>query len=237
MCQDTGTITYFIEVGKDFPLILELGDIIREAVAEATKKIPLRPNTVNPWTHENPGNNTGRFIPWINLEFTDGDTALIHVLPKGGGSENTSRQWMISPGLGIRGIKEVIVKTVYEAGGKPCPPIIVGVGVGGGADISLKLAKKALLRPINIRNEDPKIAEIENDLMEKLNKLNIGPMGLGGSTTVLGVNIEWAYRHPASLPVGVITQCWAARKASIKVYPDGKIDVLSHDISLEDIII
>jgi len=235
MCQDTGTITYFIEVGKDFPLILELGDIIREAVAEATKKIPLRPNTVNPWTHENPGNNTGRFIPWINLEFTDGDIALIHVLPKGGGSEYTCKLWSVSPGLGIKGIKEAVIRTVYEAGGKPCPPIILGVGVGGGSDISMKLAKKAVLNPIGKRNEDPAVAKIEEELIEKANQLGIGPMGVGGTTTVLDVHIDWAHRHPATLHVGVVTQCWAARRATIKVSSDGEIKLLSHDLDLDNI--
>lgn len=235
ICQDTGTIIYYIEVGRDFPLLNELDDIIREAVREATKKIPLRPNTVNPWTHENPGDNTGRYIPWINLDLVDGDEILVHVLPKGGGSEYTCKLWSISPGLGIKGIKEAIIKTVYEAGGKPCPPIILGVGVGGGSDISMKLAKKAILKPIGERNEDPKIAEIEKELIEKTNRLGIGPMGVGGSTTVLDIHIDWAHRHPATLHVGVVTQCWAARKATIKMNSKGEVELLSHDLNLDDI--
>jgi len=235
MCQDTGVIIYYLEVGKDFPLILELNDILKEAAIEATKKIPLRPNTINPWTHENPGDNTGRYIPWINLDLVDGDEAIIHVLPKGGGSEYTCKLWSLSPGLGIKGVKEAVIRTIYEAGGKPCPPIIVGVGIGGGADISMKLAKKAILKPVGERNEDPKIAEVEEELVKKANELGIGPMGVGGSTTVLDIHIDWAHRHPANLHVGIVTQCWAARRATIKVDSSGDIKFLSHNIDLNDI--
>jgi len=235
MCQDTGVIIYYLEVGKDFPLILELNDILKEAVIEATKKIPLRPNTINPWTHENPGDNTGRYIPWINLDLVDGDEAIIHVLPKGGGSEYTCKLWSLSPGLGIKGVKEAVIRTIYEAGGKPCPPIIVGIGIGGGADISMKLAKKAILKPVGEKNEDPKVAEVEEELVKKANELGIGPMGVGGSTTVLDIHIDWAHRHPANLHVGVVTQCWAARRATIKVDSSGEIKFLSHNIDLDDI--
>jgi len=235
MCQDTGVIIYYLEIGKDFPLILELNDILKEATIEATKKIPLRPNTINPWTHENPGDNTGRYIPWINLDLVDGDEAIIHVLPKGGGSEYTCKLWSLSPGLGIKGVKEAVIRTIYEAGGKPCPPIIVGVGIGGGADISMKLAKKAILKPVGERNEDPRIAEVEEELVKKANELGIGPMGVGGSTTVLDIHIDWAHRHPANLHVGIVTQCWAARRATIKVDSSGDIKFLSHNIDLNDI--
>ena len=230
MCQDTGTITWFLKVGKDFPLLTSLEEILVEATRRATKMVPIRPNAVDPFTGKNSGDNTGRFIPWINWEIVDGDEAEITVLPKGGGSEYTAQLHMVSPGLGVKGIKEAVLKTVYEAGGKPCPPIIVGVGIGGGADIAMKLGKLALLRPITIRHENPDVAKLEEELLNELNQLGIGPMGLGGDTTVLGVNIEYAHRHPATLPVGVVTQCWAARRASIKVFSNGDIEVLSHKI-------
>lgn len=235
MCQDTGTLIWYIDVGNRFPLLPEMKELILESARKATEKVPIRPNAVDPIYHKNTGDNTGRYIPWINWEIRKGEDIILTVLPKGGGSEFTSQLRMISPGLGIKGVKEAVARTVYEAGGKPCPPIIVGVGIGGGADIALKLGKMALLRPINQRHTDPEVAKLEDELMEILNKLGIGPMGLGGDTTVLGVNIEYAHRHPATLPVGIVTQCWAARRATIKVDGNGDIMVLSHDIKLDDI--
>jgi len=230
MCQDTGTITWFVKVGKDFPLIRELESILQEATRKATKAVPIRPNAVDPFTGKNSGDNTGRFIPWINWEIVEGEDVEITVLPKGGGSEYTSQLRMVSPGLGMKGIKEAVLKTIFEAGGKPCPPIIVGIGIGGGADIAMKLGKMALLRPLTVRHENPKVAQLEEELFNELNSLGIGPMGLGGDTTVLGVNIEYAHRHPATLPVGIVTQCWAARRATFKLTPNGEIIVLSHNV-------
>lgn len=230
MCQDTGTITWFVRAGKNFPLIMELENMLVDAARKATELVPIRPNAVDPFTGKNSGDNTGRYIPWINWEILEGDTVEITVLPKGGGSEYTSQLRMVSPGLGRRGIKEAVLKTVYEAGGKPCPPIIVGVGIGGGADIALKLGKMALLRPITERHRNPEVAKLEDELLDELNSLGIGPMGLGGDTTVLGVNIEYAHRHPATLPVGIVTQCWAARRATIRITSDGEIKMVSHDI-------
>ncbi len=235
MCQDTGTLIWYVEVGADFPLLLELEDIIKDAAREATVKVPIRPNAVDPIRAKNSGDNTGRFMPWINWEIREGDDVILTLLPKGGGSEFTSQLRMISPGLGIKGVKEAVIRAVYEAGGKPCPPIIVGVGIGGGADIALKLGKMALLRPLDKRHEEPEVAQLEEELLEKLNSLGIGPMGLGGDTTVLGVNVEYAYRHPATLPVAIVTQCWAARRATIRVTKDGEVEFLSHNVKLEDI--
>jgi fumarate hydratase subunit alpha len=149
-------------------------------------------------------------------------------MPKGAGSENMSALAMLTPSQGLSGIKEFALNTIVKAGGKPCPPTIIGMGIGGSADISMKLAKEALLRPTNQRNDDSQIAELENELFTAINTLGIGPMGLGGKTTVLGVNIEYAYCHTASLPVAINIQCWAARRAVARIHPDGRIEHISH---------
>jgi fumarate hydratase subunit alpha len=122
-------------------------------------------------------------------------------------------------------VKDFVVEEMIKSGGQPCPPTVVGVGIGGGADLSLKLGKKSLLRPVGVRHKDKSIAAMEKELIERINRCGIGPMGLGGKTTVLDVHIEVAYRHPASLPVGIAVQCWADRRASMVVHADGSWEV------------
>ncbi|MEM2810681.1 MAG: fumarate hydratase, partial [Candidatus Korarchaeum sp.] len=178
MCQDTGTPTFFIELGDDFPMRSEVRSVIEEAVRRATAEIPLRPNTVNPWTGENPGDNTGRYVPIVHVELVPGDRMRVMFLAKGGGSENTSKVYMLSPVLGVKGIKRAVIDAMVDAGPQPCPPIIVGVGVGGSADLAIKLAKKATFRRLNEPNPDPKLAELEKELLEMINSLGLGPMGL-----------------------------------------------------------
>ena len=233
ICQDTGTPIFYLELGENFPIRARLREIIIRGTRRATREVPLRPNTVNPLTGANPGDNTGRFIPYIEWDIVEGDSLKITVLPKGGGSEFTTQLKNIASGLGIKGVKRTVIEAIFEAGGRPCPPIIVGVGIGGSADIALKLAKKAILRPINVRHQEPEIAKLEEELYNALNQLGIGPMGLGGNTTVLGVNIEYAYRHPALIPIGIATQCWAARRASAQISSDGRVEILSHDIKID----
>lgn len=222
MCQDTGIQTFFVEVGVDFPYINKLKDLIFEAVKKATMEIPLRPNTVHPLTNENHKDNVGEHIPYITWDFVVGDEVTITAFPKGGGSENMSKLGMLKPGVGIEGVKDFVVQEMIKAAGYPCPPTIVGVGIGGGADLSLKLGKKALLRPVGVRNKNKTIATIEEELIERINDSGIGPMGLGGKTTVLDVHIEIAHRHPASLPVGIAVQCWADRRAKMTIDSNGK---------------
>ena len=226
MCQDTGIMTFYIEAGAEFKYFSSLKKILNNAVEKATKEIPLRPNTVNPFTHENPGNNTGRHIPYINWNIVKGSECTIHILPKGGGSENMSALWMLTPGEGFDEAKNLIVEHIKKAGGKPCPPTIVGIGIGGGADICMNLAKKALLRKIGERHKERKIAKLEEELIKLINKTGVGPMGMGGVTTVLDVHIEYAYRHPASFPVGLVLQCWAHRRKTIKISKNGSIKVI-----------
>ncbi len=224
MCQDTGIQTFYIEAGFHTPHLEKLKPAITEAVRKATADALIRPNTVNPFTGVNEGDNTGRYIPYISWELVEGNEIRVYALPKGGGSENMCKLGMLRPGEGIKGVKRFVVEAVASAGGKPCPPVILGVGIGGGADLALKLGKKALLRPLGRRNPDERIAKLERELLEEVNSLGIGPMGLGGKTTALDILIEWAHRHPASLPVGVVFQCWADRKAFITIKGDGEIE-------------
>ncbi len=227
ICQDTGTPTFYIRVGTDYPGIKELGEIkegIRQGVRLATKEVPIRPNTVHPISGENPGDNTGKSIPWINWSIGEGDELEITYLPKGGGSTNMSQLKMMTPGRGIDGVKEIVLKRIASMEGKPCPPTVVGIGLGGSASISMDLAKESLLRPVGERHEESAIADLEEELKERANNLGVGPMGVGGKTTVLDVKIEYDYRHPASFPVAVTPQCWANRRISLQVTPEGRVE-------------
>lgn len=226
MCQDTGIQTFYISLGVDSPYRSELFALITAGVKKATKEIPLRPNTVDPVSGKNHLDNTGYYIPHITWALVPGDEVWITAFPKGGGSENMSKLGMLKPGVGMQGVKDFIVKEVTNAGGQPCPPTIVGVGIGGGADLALTLAKKALLSPIGRIHSNTLVATIEEELKSQINASGIGPMGLGGKTTVLDVKIEVAHRHPASLPVGLIIQCWANRRARMWLHADGTWSVL-----------
>ncbi len=230
ICQDTGVVIFYVKAGAQVKGLDKIEDALRKGTARATREVPLRPNAVNPFTQKNTGDNTGRNIPYINWEVVPGDAIEITVLPKGGGSENVSALGMLSPSRGIKGLKKFVVDTVIKGGAKPCPPIVLGVAVGGGADIALKLAKATLLKPLGEPNIDPELAKLEEELREAINSTGIGPMGLGGKTTVLDLKVDFAHRHPASYPVAVVVQCWAARRASVCIYSDGKVDYLSHKV-------
>lgn len=226
MCQDTGLIMFYVDVGDGFGLVSGLEEALTSAVRKATVEIPLRPNVVDPFTRENSNDNTGLRMPYINWGFVQGDSLKLTVLPKGAGSENVSSLKMLKPTEGALGIKNFILKTVLEAGGQPCPPVIVGVGIGGSFDIAASLAKKAILKPLGEPNPDPYLAKLEDELLEAINSTGVGPMGLGGRSTALGVNIEYAYTHTACLPVAVNIQCWAARRASAYIYRNGFVEYL-----------
>jgi len=223
VCQDTGSIIYYVTAGYDFPGLKVLKEALVEAARRATKEVPLRPNTVDPFTGKNPGDNTGRYMPYIHLEIVEGDGLEVTVVPKGGGSEGVSYLELPPPGEGVRAVKRVVVDAVLKAGSLPCPPTIVGVGVGGGAEIAMHLAKKAACtRKIDTPNPDPALDKLEKELYEALNSLGIGPMGLGGKHTVLAVHIDYAHRHPAAMPVAVAFVCWAVRRATVKMSADGR---------------
>jgi len=228
VCQDTGVIIFYVKAGGQVKSLDKIEKALRSATIRATGEVPLRPNAVDPFTQKNTGDNTGRFIPFIHWEIVPGESLEITVMPKGGGSENVCALGMLSPGQGVKGLKKFVVDTVINAGAQPCPPTILGVAAGGGADIAMKLAKAALLRPLDQPNPDSELAKLEEELYEAANSTGIGPMGLGGKITVLGVKVDYAHRHPASYPVAVAVQCWAARRASARIHPDGKVEYLTH---------
>ncbi|UCH71381.1 MAG: fumarate hydratase [Candidatus Bathyarchaeota archaeon] len=230
MCQDTGIIIFYVKAGAQAKGLDKIEHALIKATKRATNEVPLRPNSVGIFTRKNTGDNTGRYIPYVNWNVTQGETIELTVFPKGGGSENVCALGMIRPGEGLNGLKKFVLDTVLNAGAKPCPPNILGVGVGGGADIAMKIAKAALLRPIDQPNADPEIAKLERELYAAANMTGIGPMGLGGRFTVLGVNVDHANRHPASYPVAVAVQCWAARRASARISFDGTVEYLTHKV-------
>jgi len=223
LCQDTGIQTFFLNVGTDFPSIDRIQPWLQKGLAKAITAVPLRPNAVDPLTRTN--GDDAKPSPVLYWSLVPGDSLHIHALPKGSGSENTSRLAMLNPSDGIDGIKKTVVDTVTRAGGRPCPPTIVGVGIGGDAATALKLGKTALLRPVGRRHPDPAVARLEKDLISECNKTGIGPMGLGGKTTVLDVHIQTVPCHPAGLPVGVAMQCWADRRAHITIRANGTWEV------------
>ena len=230
VCQDTGTIIFYIKAGAKAKNLDRVETALINATKRATKEVPLRPNAVDPFTGKNSGDNTGRYIPVLNWEIVPGDGVEMTVMTKGGGSENVCISGMIVPGEGIKGLKKFVVDAVIKAGAQPCPPNILGVAMGGGADTSMKLAKKALLRPLTEHNPDPEIAKLEKEIFEAANMTGIGPMGLGGKTTVLGVHVDYAFRHPASFPAAVAFNCWAARHATARISADGNVEYLTHKL-------
>ena len=229
MCQDTGVPMFHLRVGDEFPLKSGLEETVLDSVRRATASSLLRPNVVDSITRRNTGDNTGMRIPYVEFDLCEGNELDVEFIPKGAGSENMSRLQMLNPGEGFQGVKQVVLETVVSAGGKPCTPGIVGVGVGLGAEGVMRLARKASIRPLPRRNPDPSIAALESDVLESVNRLGIGPMGLGSSSTALAVNIETGHTHTAQLPVGIIFQCWAARRAEARIYPNGRAQYLSHE--------
>lgn len=226
ICQDTGLPIYFVTIGSKFPVDgAKVAKALKQGAERATLEHPFRGSSTHPLTRVNPQTSVGVGLPVIHWEF-DEDAEHLDVLmvPKGSGSENMSAMKMLYPAHGIRGVKKFILDRVIESGSNPCPPGIIGVGIGGTADLVSVLAKKAIVRPVGSKNTDPELAQMETDLLDAINATGIGPMGLGGDTTALAVHIEAAYTHITQNPVAVNTQCWPARRARAKIYPDGSVE-------------
>ena len=211
LCQDCGAAVLFLELGQDAHIIGgDLNEAVNEGVRQAYEKGYLRKSMVtHPFSSRvNTKNNTPAII---HTEIVPGDKLKITAVPKGGGAENMSRLVMLTPSAGRQGIIDNVLKAVDEAGSNPCPPVIVGVGIGGTSEKTLLLAKKALLRKVGEHNTDPEVADLEKELLEKVNKLGIGPMGYGGRTTALAVNVEVFPSHIAGMPLAINLNCHSAR--------------------------
>ena len=209
ICQDTGIACVFLKIGQDVHIVGDLTDAVNEGVRQGYRDGYLRKSVVrDPLDRVNTGDNTPAMI---YVELVAGDRVEITVAPKGFGSENMSRIAMLRPSDGLQGVKEFVLKTVEQAGPNPCPPIVVGVGIGGTFDKAALLAKKALLRCVDERNPAPFYAKLEEELLQEINNLGIGPQGFGGRTTALSVNIETLPTHIAGLPVAVNINCHVTR--------------------------
>jgi len=222
LCQDTGIPIYNVWIGRGVEVDgLALKEAIRRGCERATKEHPLRSSVVHPLTRQNERNNCGRGVPVINIDFSPDEGLAIEMIPKGSGSENNSWLRMAVPADGVDAVKTFVVDCVLEAGGKTCPPTIVGVGVGGTADLCMHLAKVAATRPLGSRCADPAGAQLEEELSEAVNMLGVGPQGLGGDSTAFAVHVETAATHITMNPVAVNMQCHSARRARAVLRPGG----------------
>ncbi len=228
-CQDTGVIQYFLTAGARFPLLGELEGILREATLRATREGPLRHNAVETFEEKNTGTNTGSRIPWLDWEIVpEDDGVTIDVYMAGGGCTLPGAAKVLMPGQGYEGVAEFVFDVITSRGVNACPPLLVGVGVSTSAETAARLSKKAILRPVDSRNPNDKAALMEQLLTEGLNELGLGPQGLTGQASVMGVNIESSARHPSTIGVAVSTGCWAHRRGRIRINADLSCDVISH---------
>ena len=216
LCQDTGIPIYNVAIGRSVVVDgVALKAAIRRGCERATREYPLRSSVVHPLTRHNEHTSCGEGIPVIHIDFTDAfDGLRIEMIPKGSGSENNSWLRMAIPAEGIDAIKRFVVDCVLDAGGKTCPPTIVGVGIGGTSDLCVHLAKRAATRPLGTRCADPEGAALEAELSKAVNMLGVGPQGLGGDATAFAVHVELAATHITMNPVAVNMQCHSARRAS-----------------------
>ncbi len=228
-CQDTGVIQYFLQAGANFPLLGELEEILQGATAGATRMGPLRHNAVETFEEKNTGTNTGSKIPWLDWEIVPNDDSVtIDVYMAGGGCTLPGKATVLMPGQGYEGVAEFVFDVITSRGVNACPPLLVGVGVSTSAETAARLSKKAILRPVTARNPNEKAALMEELLTDGLNELGLGPQGLTGNNSVMGVNIESSARHPSTIGVAVSTGCWAHRRGRIKIKADLTHEVLSH---------
>ncbi|MBT4266808.1 MAG: fumarate hydratase [Deltaproteobacteria bacterium] len=226
ICQDTGLPIYMIKIGSRFPWNgSEIKARLTRGAERATREFPFRGSSTHPLNRVNPQTSVGEGLPVMYFDFVpDTDYLDILMAPKGSGSENMSMMKMFYPAHGIKALKKFVIDAVFETGANPCPPGIIGVGIGGTADLVMRLAKEAIVRPVGQRNKDPEVAKMEADLEEAINTMGRGPMGLGGDITTLAVHIETAYTHITQNPIAINTQCWPARRSRARIFPDGTVE-------------
>ncbi|GFK93420.1 L(+)-tartrate dehydratase subunit alpha [Fundidesulfovibrio magnetotacticus] len=228
-CQDTGVIQYFVSAGAGFPLLGRLEEILRDAVRQATREAPLRHNAVETFVEKNTGDNTGVRVPWIHWDIVpDSDEAVVEVYMAGGGCSLPGAAKVLMPSAGYEGVVRFVFDVITSYGVNACPPLLVGVGVSTSVETAAVLSKKAILRPLGTRSPKPQAAEMELLLEKGLNEVGLGPQGLSGNASVLGVHIESSARHPSTIGVGVSVGCWAHRRGTIRIAPDLSYEILSH---------
>ena len=229
MCQDTGVIQYFVEVGANFPILGQMQEALTEATKRATVQAPLRHNAVQIFDEKNSGNNTGRRIPWIDWDIIpDSDECVVYAYMAGGGCSLPGTAKVLMPVEGYEGVVRFVFDNICDRGINACPPLLVGIGIAGSVEVAANLSKKALMRPIGSRNSNPRGAEFEQIIEKGLNDINIGPGGLKGALSVMGVHVEQAARHPSCLAVGLSVGCWGHRRATIRFNADMSYEMISH---------
>jgi L(+)-tartrate dehydratase alpha subunit len=228
-CQDTGVIQFFVRAGSDFPMLAELRSILTEAVKDATVKSPLRHNAVETFIEKNTGNNVGTRIPWVDWDIVPNEKSVtIHVYMAGGGCTLPGAAKVLMPAAGYEGVVQFVFDVMTSYGINACPPLLIGVGVSTAVETAALLSNYALLRPIGSQHPDPKAAEMERLLEDGLNRLGVGPQGLSGNSSVMGVHIESSARHPSTIGVGVSVGCWAHRRGTIRINDDLTYEILTH---------
>ena len=227
-CQDTGVLQFFVTAGADFPLLGELRGVLGQAVRQATLQAPLRHNAVETFSEKNTGDNTGTRVPWIEWDIVPGQDCLIEVYMAGGGCTLPGAAKVLMPAAGYEGVVRFVFEVITSYGVNACPPLLVGVGISTAVETAAMLSKRAILRPIGSRHPNPQAAEMELLLENGLNELGIGPQGLTGGSSVMGVHIESSARHPSTIGVGVSVGCWSHRRGTIRLGPDLSFEILSH---------
>lgn len=228
-CQDTGLIQMFVRVGSKFPYIDDLNMVLKDAVFKATKKAPLRHNTVETFDEVNTGTNTGTKSPWIYWDIIpNSDKLELDVYMAGGGCSLPGQGKTLMPGEGYEGVVKFVLDIMTSYGLNACPPLLVGIGIGTSIDSAAFMSKRALMRPLESHNENPKAAELEDQLVAAIDSIGLGPQGLRGSKSVMGVHIENSARHPSVISVAVNVGCWAHRRGTIIFNSDLSYEMVTH---------